>query len=83
VLDAHAEGRSEWRLTGITAGRRVNVVIDRSFVDAQGVRWIIDYKTSVHQGADTGAFLDNERERYRGQLEQYAALLRAGDAPQG
>jgi hypothetical protein len=80
VLDAHAEGRSEWRLTGITAGRRANVVIDRTFVDEEGARWIIDYKTSVHEGADTDAFLDNERERYRGQLERYAALLQAGGA---
>jgi ATP-dependent exoDNAse (exonuclease V) beta subunit len=80
VLDAHGEGRSEWRLTGVTAGRPVNVVIDRSFVDAEGVRWIIDYKTSVHEGADTAAFLDNERERYRGQLERYSALLQAGGA---
>ncbi len=80
VLDAHAEGRSEWRLTGITAGRRANVVIDRTFVDDEGTRWIIDYKTSVHEGADTAVFLDNERERYRGQLERYASLLRAGGA---
>lgn len=78
VLDAHAGGRSEWRLSGITAGNRTNVVIDRTFVDAEGARWIIDYKTSVHEGADTAAFLDNERERYRGQLERYAALLHAG-----
>ena len=49
----------------------------------RGVRWIIDYKTSVHEGADTAAFLDNELERYRGQLERYAALLQAGGAPQG
>lgn len=78
VLETHAGGRSEWRLTGITAGRRINVVIDRTFVDADGTRWIIDYKTSVHEGADTAAFLDNERERYRAQLERYAALLQAG-----
>ncbi len=78
VLDTHAEGRSEWRLSGITGGRRANVVIDRTFIDAGGARWIIDYKTSVHEGADTAAFLDNERERYRGQLERYAALLQAG-----
>ncbi len=83
VLDTHDEGRSEWRLSGISAGWRANVVIDRTFIDAEGVRWIIDYKTSVHEGADTAAFLDNEHERYRGQLERYAALLRTGGAPQG
>ncbi len=83
VLDAHAEGHSEWRLTGITNGQRIHVVIDRSFVDAEGSRWIIDYKTSVHEGADTAAFLDNECERYRGQLERYAALLQGVGKPQG
>jgi ATP-dependent helicase/nuclease subunit A len=76
LLGAQVEGRSEWRLTGVVDGQRFNVIIDRTFVDEAGVRWIIDYKTSVHTGADTAAFLDNERERYRSQLERYAALLR-------
>jgi len=39
------------------------------------VRWIIDYKTSAHQGGDLEAFLDNERARYREQLEHYARLM--------
>jgi ATP-dependent helicase/nuclease subunit A len=50
-------------------------VIDRTFVDADGVRWIIDYKTSAHQGGDLEAFLDKEKERYQEQLERYARLL--------
>ncbi len=83
VVGAHAEGRSELRLTGITEGLRVNVVIDRTFVDEKGVRWIIDYKTSGHEGGDIAVFLDNEQGRYRGQLERYASLMRAGGAPQG
>ena len=57
-------------------------MIDRTFVDEEGVRWIIDYKTSRHEGGDIAAFFDNERERYRGQLERYARLMRAGSAPQ-
>jgi hypothetical protein len=40
VLDAQTDGRSELRLTGITEGQRINVVIDRTFVDDQGVRGI-------------------------------------------
>jgi hypothetical protein len=44
-------------------------------VDRDGVRWIVDYKTGVHEGADIEGFLDNERERYRDQLERYAAIL--------
>ena len=80
ILGPRSEARSEWRLTGVSGGRLASIVIDRSFVDDEGARWIIDYKTSVHEGADVEAFLDNERERYRGQLERYAALLQAGGA---
>ena len=57
----------------------MRVVIDRSFVDAAGVRWIVDYKTSSHEGAGLDEFLDREQERYRPQLERYAALC-AGSA---
>ncbi|MFZ9563343.1 MAG: PD-(D/E)XK nuclease family protein, partial [Burkholderiales bacterium] len=78
VLGAQAQGRSELRLTGLVDGQRINAVIDRTFIDAQGVRWIIDYKTSTHEGADVDAFLDNEQLRYRGQLERYARLMQAG-----
>jgi ATP-dependent exoDNAse (exonuclease V) beta subunit len=82
VLGAQAEGRSELRLSGVSDDQRINIVIDRTFVDEDGARWIIDYKTSVHEGADVAAFLDNELERYRGQLERYARLMHAGSAPQ-
>ncbi len=73
---AHRAAYSEWPLSGIVAGHPVSVVIDRSFVDADGVRWIVDYKTGDHQGGELEAFLDNEVARYRGQLQRYAGLLR-------
>jgi ATP-dependent exoDNAse (exonuclease V) beta subunit len=57
-------------------GKLVDIVIDRTFVDEQGVRWIVDYKTGMHEGGDLQAFLDSEQARYREQLERYAALLR-------
>ena len=56
-------------------GAFVNVSLDRTFVDDAGIRWIIDYKTSLHEGGGLDAFLDRERERYRAQLERYAALM--------
>jgi ATP-dependent exoDNAse (exonuclease V) beta subunit len=78
ILGRQLQARSEWRLTGVSGGQLASIVIDRSFVDDQDVRWIIDYKTSVHEGADIDAFLDNEHARYRGQLERYARMLHAG-----
>ena len=54
----------------------VRVIIDRSFVDEHGVRWVIDYKTSRHLGGGLDEFLDREVERYRPQLQRYAMLVK-------
>jgi len=51
-------------------------VIDRTFVDESGTRWIIDYKTGDHLEEDVEAFLDAEQQRYREQLERYATIMR-------
>ena len=74
---AHREAASELALTGIAAGRLQNVIIDRSFVDEHGTRWVIDYKTSSHAGGDTEAFLRQQLERYRAQLTSNSQLARA------
>jgi hypothetical protein len=79
VLAAHSESRTEFPLSGIIDGQMRHFVIDRTFVDDSGVRWIIDYKTSTHEGGGREAFLDNERVRYHEQLERYAALVRRMD----
>ncbi len=77
ALQSHQDARAEWRLTGVQDGVLVNIAIDRTFVDDQNVRWIIDFKTGSHEGADVDAFLDNEQERYSAQLETYAQILSA------
>ncbi len=75
----HTEVAAEWALTGTTGpGSLRSIAIDRSFV-ADGVRWIVDFKTSRHEGGDLEAFLARERERHAPQLEGYARLLRALD----
>ena len=63
------------------AGDIVNVVIDRTFVDATGTRWVVDFKTSPHEGGDRETFLDEEVRRYEAQLRRYAHLAR-GLGPQ-
>ena len=75
VLDAHIDAQSELRLTGVANGTLRNVSLDRTFIDAGGTRWIIDFKTSAHEGGERERFLDNEQERYRAQLEDYAELF--------
>ncbi|MBI4695034.1 MAG: UvrD-helicase domain-containing protein [Gammaproteobacteria bacterium] len=75
----HAETRSEYQLSGLLDGERLEAVIDRTFVDAEGVRWIVDFKTGVHRGGALADFLDAEVERYRGQLARYGRLMAALD----
>src|SRR5882757_1426223 len=66
----------EYALSGRWQGDVVRVVFDRSFVDEDGVRWVIDYKTSQHAGGSLDEFLDREVDRYRPQLHRYAQLAR-------
>jgi ATP-dependent exoDNAse (exonuclease V) beta subunit len=72
---SHSEAQSELALTGVRGAGIVNAVIDRTFV-ADGVRWVVDFKTSPHEGGDREAFLDSEAARYTAQLTRYVHLAR-------
>jgi hypothetical protein len=74
VLGPHLLAATEYRLRGSIGGRVGTYVIDRLFHDKDGMEWLVDYKTSRHEGADVQGFLDRERDRYAPQLRSYAAL---------
>ena len=77
LLDPAAqEARSELALTAMIDGAAHSLRIDRTFVDGDGVRWIVDWKVSAHEGGDREAFLDEQLRRYRGQLERYARAMK-------
>jgi ATP-dependent exoDNAse (exonuclease V) beta subunit len=89
LLGVHRDARARWMLktgygedlrehalSGVVRGEVVRAVFDRSFIDERGTRWVIDYKTSAHSGGGREEFLDRQVERYRAQLERYAALAR-------
>jgi len=75
VLGPHPQSASEYRLTAIVDGARRSLAMDRVFTDESGARWIVDYKTGRHEGANAEVFLDSERDRYAGQLRRYARAL--------
>lgn len=79
LLGPHQNAQNELHMTGMVNGERLNVVMDRTFCDEAGNRWIVDYKTSSHEGGGVEAFLDREQTRYRTQLERYALLMRMVD----
>jgi len=72
LLGPHAQAWSEYRFR-TRDGRRL--VADRRIREASGEHWVVDYKTSRHEGADVEGFLDRERERYAPQLQRYADHL--------
>jgi ATP-dependent exoDNAse (exonuclease V) beta subunit len=73
---AHLQAQSELALSGVRGAHIINAVIDRTFVDAEGTRWVVDFKTSPHEGGDRENFLDEEVKRYSSQLLRYAHLAR-------
>jgi ATP-dependent exoDNAse (exonuclease V) beta subunit len=72
-----AEGRAELALTGVLDGQLETVVLDRVLIDEDGQHWIVDYKTSSHEGGNLEGFLQAESERYQPQLQKYATLYNA------
>ena len=71
----HREARSEYALTTIQDDIPVKFIIDRTFIDENNIRWIIDYKISVPKDEPIEKFLLSEKECYENQLQQYANLF--------
>ena len=82
ILQKAREDVREYALSGRWQGEVARVIFDRSFIDDQGVRWVIDYKTSQHMGSGQKEFLDREVDRYRPQMQRYSVLAkRLGPEP--
>jgi ATP-dependent helicase/nuclease subunit A len=75
LLGPQQDAHNEYRLTVVIEGERRNLVMDRTFTGTDGKRWIVDYKTSGHEGTNLDEFLDQEQERYHAQLARYAQAL--------
>jgi len=75
-----AEVETELCLAVVEHGEPARVIIDRTFVDAEGRRWIVDFKTGSHRGGAREDYLDSELTRYRPQLERYGRIMASLDA---
>ena len=71
----HQRIKTEWPLSGVVDGTIRHFIIDRSFIDNSGVRWIVDFKSGLHAGAGVEAFLNQEQQRHRQKMAQYAELV--------
>ena len=66
------EGHAELALSGLHEGELTSVIIDRVRIDSDNTHWIVDYKTSSHEGGNLTGFLQAEADRYRPQLARYS-----------
>src|SRR3989440_4063793 len=57
LLGPQAESRTEYRVRVHTKEGVSTYVVDRAFRAADGTRWVIDYKTSRHEGSGVEPFL--------------------------
>lgn len=79
VLDPnHPQSACELPLSYHNGFKALHYVVDRTFVDTDGSRWIIDYKTATCSNEQSfEQFIEQESERYRQQLQNYANAFAA------
>ena len=56
------------------------MVLDRTFVDKQGVRWIIDYKIAKPPESNPKAWLLQQVAQYKLQLQRYQSAWKRFDS---
>lgn len=72
----------ELPLVDYSHGYRRDYTVDRTFIDDDGLRWIIDYKTAVPAaGQSPAVFMQQQADHYREQLHTYRRLLAALHPP--
>jgi ATP-dependent exoDNAse (exonuclease V) beta subunit len=75
ILQSYPESATELEIE-CRQGKQVRFfIIDRTFVDAQGQRIIVDYKTSQRGEKSMTEFLADEQATYQEQLENYGRLM--------
>jgi ATP-dependent helicase/nuclease subunit A len=77
ILAGHVESACELPVTMLVDGEPKRMVIDRTFIAEDGIRWIVDYKTSSHEGGGLDLFFAEEERRYSEQLLGYKSALQA------
>lgn len=73
ILSKHHADQSEYRLA---LKNSKQVIIDRTFIDENNIRWIIDYKTTNETFDDIKTFIETAKLAHQKQVEVYADALK-------
>jgi ATP-dependent helicase/nuclease subunit A len=80
ILRSRELAASELALASVSGRHITHHVVDRTFVE-NGTRWVIDYKSARLEEGVAELALQQQAERYRPQLERYAALFKNEGLP--
>lgn len=75
ILKPHTAAQSEFALSSSHQQKLKRIIIDRTFLDENNRRWIIDYKTARCQTNNLDDWLAKEKQKYQSQLIHYANVL--------
>ncbi len=78
ILKNHQLAQSEFALSASLNQIVHQVVIDRTFV-VEGIRWIIDYKTTMTTQDEVNYFLEKEKKKYKEKMQLYADIMKQCD----
>jgi ATP-dependent helicase/nuclease subunit A len=83
ILAQRADTANELPISTVINGKITHFIIDRTFVDEHGIRWIIDYKTGApKEGESVDDFLNTAKNMHCEQLHAYAAAFSKMDTRQ-
>ncbi len=74
ILEQHSEACSEYALSARKDNLIQSYIIDRTFIDNEGKRWIIDFKTNLYQTQPRDKFINEQKQIYKNQLDTYAEI---------
>lgn len=80
ILTAKLQAKTEYAITALIKNVTQQLVIDKTFVDENDIRWIIDYKTTTFTDEDLEHFLQESQEKYLEKMMIYAEAMRFADA---
>lgn len=75
ILHPHQAAQSEFPLTLAIENEIKHLIIDRTFIDAEGIRWIIDFKTATPINSNLDNFYTKQFELYQEQLSLYTKAM--------
>lgn len=79
IISKHQSAQSEYAISTYIQNEVKKLVIDRTFIDSDGTRWIIDYKTAALNNEQLEDFIQHEQNKYLEKMHLYAKAIQTSE----